>query len=270
MTHPDLERAAGPAAPVLAAVTRMGFAAKGVITILVGVLALRYALRHGGGITSQEGAVAYVLRHPLGRWMLAVLAVGLASYALWMYVAAYVDPERKGENLQGIAERLGFFATGVGYTLLASTAFALLFGRRDEGGPDLQHLVATVLTPHVGRIVVGLAGLIVMTAGLLQLRLGLTRKFRHTLQAELSRLVRLLTGVSGTLGYLTLGLLSLTVGWSLVEVAVTYDPSKASGWPEALWRLSHAGEGRWLLGTAAAGLICYGFYFLLQVRYRRL
>jgi hypothetical protein len=118
--------------------------------------------------------------------------------------------------------------------------------------------------------VVGLAGLIVMTAGLLQLRLGLTRKFRDTLQAELSRLVRLLTGVSGTLGYLTLGLLSLTVGWSLVEVAVTYDPSKASGWPEALWRLSHAGEGRWLLGTAAAGLICYGFYFLLQVRYRRL
>ena len=268
--HPDLLRATGPAAPVLDLLTRAGFAAKGIVTIVVGVLALRYALRKGGGITSQEGAVEFVLRHPFGRWMLAVLAAGLASYALWMFVAAFVDPERKGERVQGIAERLGFFATGVGYTLLASTAFALLLGTKDEGGLDLQHLVAIVLTPHVGRVLVGLAGVVVMTAGVLQLRLGATRRFRDTLRSGLAAVERVLTGVSGTLGYLTLGVLSLLVGWSLVEVAVEYDPSVASGWPEALRLLSGMEHGRWLLAAAAVGLICYGLYFVLQVRYRRL
>ena len=270
MTHPDLQRATGPAAPALDVLTRVGFAAKGIVTIVVGVLALRYALRRGGNITGQEGAVEFVLRHPFGRWMLAVLAVGLASYALWMYVAAYVDPERKGERFQAIAERLGFFATGVGYTLLASTTFALLLGRTGEGGLDLQQIVATVLTPHVGRVIVGLAGAIVMTAGVLQLRLGVTRRFQNTLQPGLSTLARILTGASGTLGYVTLGILSLIVGWSLVEVAIEYDPSRADGWREALWLLSGVGRGRWLLGTAAVGLICYGVYFVLQVRYRRL
>ena len=174
MTHPDLQRATGPAAPALDVVTRVGFAAKGIVTILVGVLALRFALRRGGEITGQEGAVELVLGEPLGRLMLAVLAVGLAAYALSMFVAAFVDPERKGESFQGIAERLGFFVTGIGYTLLALTAFKLLLGRRGGGGLDLQHVLATVLTPHVGRALVGLVGLIVMTAGVLQLRLAIT------------------------------------------------------------------------------------------------
>lgn len=271
MTHPDLQRATGPAAPVLDVVTRIGFGAKGIVTILVGVLALRFALRRGGEITGQEGAVELVLREPFGRLMLAVLAAGLASYALWMFVAAFVDPERKGESFQAIAERLGFFATGIGYSLLAWTAFNLLLGRRPGGGGlDLQHVIATVLTPHVGRVLVGLAGLIVMTAGVLQLRLGITGRFRHLLQTGRSRVARLVTSVSGRVGYVTLGSLSLIAGWSLVEVTVEYDPSEASGWSEALWLISGMSRGRWLLAAAALGLICYGLYFVLQVRYRRL
>jgi Domain of Unknown Function (DUF1206) len=269
VTHPDLQRATGPAAPALDVVTRIGFGAKGIVTILVGVLALRYALRRGGEITGQVGAVELMLREPFGRLMLAVLAVGLAAYAVWMFVAAFVDPERKGESFQGIAERLGFFATGIGYALLALTAFKLLLGR-SGGGLDLQHVLATVLTPHVGRVLVGLAGLIVMTAGVLQLRLGITGRFRKLLQTGRSWLARLVTSISGRVGYVTLGILSLIAGWSLLEVAVEYDPSEASGWSEALWLLSGIGQGRWLLAAAALGLICYGLYFILQVRYRRL
>jgi hypothetical protein len=270
VTHPDLQRATGTAAPALDVVTRIGFGAKGIVTILVGVLALRFALRMGGKITGQEGAVELVLGEPFGRLMLAVLAVGLAAYALWMFVAAFVDPERKGKSFQGIAERLGFFVTGIGHTLLALTGFKLLLGWRSGGGLDLQHVLATVLTPHVGRVLVGLVGLIVMTAGVLQLRLGLTGRFRKRLQTGRSRLARLVTSVSGRVGYVTLGILSLIAGWSLVQVAVEYDPSEAGGWSESLWLLSRIGQGRWLLVAAALGLICYGMYFILQVRYRRL
>ena len=53
MTHPDLQRTTGPAAATLDVVTRIGFGAKGIVTILVGVLALRFALRRGGEITGQ-------------------------------------------------------------------------------------------------------------------------------------------------------------------------------------------------------------------------
>jgi Domain of Unknown Function (DUF1206) len=270
MSQPELDHAAGPAAPVIRVLTRLGFAAKGLVTILVGTLALRYALRKGGGITDQEGAVEWVLHHALGRWMLGVLAVGLAGYAVWMFVAAVLDPERKGRGFQGIAERLGFLTTGIGYVVLAYTAFALLLGRHDAGGYSVKQIVAMVLTPHLGRAAVGLAGLIVMVAGVFQLRLGITGGFRDLLEPGLSRLELMAVDLSGRLGYLALSLLSLMVGWSLVQVAVQYDPSQVDGWRDALWLLAGMGSGRVLLAAAATGLICYGLFFVLQVRYRKL
>jgi hypothetical protein len=201
--------------------------------------------------------------------MLAVLGAGLAAYAVWMFVVALLDPERKGRSLTAVAERLGSFATGIGYAALAVAAFALIVGH-EGGGLDVKRLVATVLTPHVGRAIVGLAGVTVMTAGVFQIRLAVTQRFLRLLQPDLSRGARQVNLVSGTVGYVTLGILSLITGWSLVQVAVQYDSSEVKEWDDALWLLAGLGRGAWLLAAAAFGLMCYGLFFVLQVRYRRL
>ena len=270
MTDPNLEQVAGGAAPVINRVARFGFGAKGIVTILVGGLALRYAIGWGGGVTGPQGAIESVLDEPFGRIILAVLASGLAGHALWMFVAAIIDAERKGAGFQGLAERVAFFVTGVGYALLAYATVNLLSGRGGGGGASLDDLAAAVLTPWVGRWFVGLVGGIVMTAGLLQLRLGITAGFRKSLRGGLSNVERVVIVMVGSVGYVALGVLSLLVGYSLVEVAVEYDPSAAGGWDEALWLLSGLGEGRWSLAAVSAGLILYGFYFVLLVRYRLL
>jgi hypothetical protein len=114
-----LERVAGPMAPLLDRLTRLGFLAKGSATILVGVLALRHALGHGGRLTGQEGAIRTLLGQPFGKLALLAVVVGLTGYSLWMFLAAFVDPERKGTGLSGIAERIGFFVTGIGYWAVA-------------------------------------------------------------------------------------------------------------------------------------------------------
>ncbi len=269
MSSAGLERVAGDAAPLLDRVTRLGFGVKGMLTILVGVLALRHALGRGGELTGQAGAIRTLRDQPFGRVAISVLAAGLAAYALWMFVAAFIDPERKGTRLAGIAERVGFFVTGVGYALMAFGALRLLTGNGGSGA-GLDELAAGVLTPVVGRWLVGLAGATVMTAGLLQLRLGITAGFRENLRRDLSRVWRRVTVWSGRVGYMALGVLSLLMGASLVRVAVEYDPSEAGGWDEALGLLSTLGEGTWALGAAAVGLILYGVYFVLLVRAKAL
>ena len=264
MTEAGLERVAGPAAPLIERVTRFGFGIKGLLTFLVGALALRHTLGHGGALTGQEGAIRAFRGQPFGRVALLVLAVGLTAYAVWMFVAAFLDPERKGTRLRGIAERIAFLVTGIGYAALAFGAVNLLRGEGGSGA-SLDDLAAGALTPVVGRWLVGLAGVTVMTAGVLQMRLGITGGFRDTLRPDLSRALRLVTVVSGRFGYIALGVLSLLVGSSLVRVALEYDPTEAGGWDEALSLLSGIGEGTWVLGAAAIGLILYGLYFMLLV-----
>lgn len=267
---PHLERTVGDAAPVIERLTRLGFAAKGVVTVLIGVLALRFALGAGGGITGPRGAIQSLLDEPLGVVMLALLATGLAGYALWMFVAAIVDPERKGTGFTGLAERVAFFVTGIGYGLLAYATASLLVGDGGGGGTDLDDLAAVVLTPRVGRWAVGLVGAIVVVSGLLQLRLGLTAGFRDSLRPGIQRAERVVLLVSGSVGYVALGILSLLVGYSLVRVAVEYDPSEAGGWDDALWLLARFGEGQWVLAVVSVGLIMYGLFFVLLARYREL
>jgi hypothetical protein len=266
----QLDRATGDAAPFIDRFARFGFAIKGIVTILIGALALRYALGWGGNVQGPQGALEEILAEPLGEVILVVLATGLGAYALWMFIEAFVDPERKGTGLQGLAERGAFFVTGVGYALLARATVNLLRARSVEGGMGLEELAAFVLTPVIGRWAVGIVGATVMIAGLLQLRLGFAAGFRHILRTDLSTAWRTVMITTGVLGYLTLGVLSLMVGYSLIQVAISYEPAEAGGWEEALWLLSELGQGRWLLGLVSAGLICYGFYFVLQMRYRTL
>jgi hypothetical protein len=264
-----LERVVGRVAPLLDRLTRLGFLAKGLATILVGVLALRHALGHGGRLTGQEGAIRTLPGQPFGRVALVVLVVGLTGYALWMFIAAFVDPERKGTGFSGIAERVGFFVTGIGYWAVAYGGLRLLLGDR-RSGADLDDLAASVLTPVVGRLLVGLAGVAVMTAGVLQFRLSITAGFRNRLRKDLARVWYAMTVVSGRIGYMALGVLSLLVGASLVRVALAYDPSEAGGWDEALGLLSKFGEGSWVLGAAAVGLMLYGVFFVLLASVREL
>ena len=266
----QLERTTGNFAPLIDRFARFGFAVKGIVTILIGALALRYALGWGGAVEGPQGTIEALQAEPFGELILAVLAAGLAAYALWMFVEAFVDPERKGSGVQGIAERGAFFVTGVGYALLARATLGLLFANDLSSDMGLEDLAASVLTPVVGRWTVGLAGSIVMVAGLLQLRLGLDAGFRHILRPALSKVWRVVLVATGAFGYVTLGLLSIIVGYSLIQVAVRYNPSEAGGWDEALWLLAGLVQGRLLLGVASAGLICYGFYFVLLMRYRTL
>lgn len=268
--NPQLRQVAGGIAPLLDRLTRFGFGVKGLVTVLVGVLALRYALGMGGKPTGEQGAIASLLGQPFGTAIVAVIAAGLAAYALWMFGSAIVDPERKGTSVQGLLERVGFFVTGVGYALLAWAAVGLLLGGGTGRGLDLESIAAAVLTPLVGRAVVGVAAVAVVTAGVLQLRLGLTGRFRRSLRDGLSRVEQVLATVTGSAGYGALGVMSLLVGSSLLRVAIEYDPSEAGGWDEALSYLSELGQGRWALIAASIGLILYGTYFVLLVRYRRL
>jgi hypothetical protein len=269
-TQERIREVATEASPIIDRVARLGLLAKGVVALIVGALALRFVLGFGQSLAGPEDALASLPRQPFGRITLAVLSLGLWAHAAWKLFQAIVDPEHKGTSFVGMMERVAFAATALAYVTLGMAGFQLLLGNRVGGATGPEELAAKILAPHFGRFVVGLFGGIMVLAGVLQVRMGVTTKFRHILARErMSRAEVVAVMVLGCIGYLGLGSMSIVIGYFLSRVALLYDPEAAGGWQEALALLCSFDAGRWALGLVAAGVVSYGLYFVMLARYRR-
>lgn len=249
---------------------RIGFLGKGLVAAVVGGVALRLAVGEPASLVGPEGALLQFVGHPLGRVTLAFLALSLWAHAAWKLAQAVVDPEQKGRGVTASAERIAFGFAALGYAALGVAAARLSLGGMPGSAGGLDELAAGVLGATLGRWLLGAAGAVVLVMGLLQVRLGLAAGFRHIFPLDrMSRPARLIVLSLGRAGYVSLGIISGLIGYFLLRVAVFVNPDLAGGWREALGFLAAFGETRWTLGLVAAGLLCYGVYFMLQARYRR-
>ncbi|MDQ1613224.1 MAG: hypothetical protein QOG00_3155 [Pyrinomonadaceae bacterium] len=259
--HPWVERLA-----------RFGYAAKGVVYIVVGALATLAALGMGGETTGTKGAMRSIVRQPFGRVMLGVVAFGLLGYVIWRLVQAITDADDKGTDAKGIALRLGYTGSGLVYAGLAYSAARILFGASDDGQPSAaESWTARVMEFPFGNWLVVLGGLAVIGYGLYQCYKGYTAKFRKRLKtSEMSERGILWATRSGRFGFIARGIVFLIVGAFLIVAAWHYDSSQAKGLDGALQVLIQQSYGKWLLLGVALGLVAYGFYMLIEARYRRI
>jgi hypothetical protein len=87
----DLDRARHQVenAAWLNALARVGLVAKGASFALVGILASKLAVESGGKATSRQGALQSLAQHSFGKFLLILLAVGFAAYALWRFAQTF-------------------------------------------------------------------------------------------------------------------------------------------------------------------------------------
>ena len=71
------------------------------------------------------------------------------------------------------------------------------------------------------------------------------------------------------MGNAALGIVFSIVGLFLIIAAVKHNPGDAKGLDAALTELLMQPFGPWLLGVVALGLLSYGLYSFIEVRYRR-
>jgi hypothetical protein len=105
-------QAAHEARPWVERLARLGYAAKGVVYVLVGGLALQAALGPGGKTTDPAGALRTIVQQPFGKFLLAVVTLGLIGYALWRFAQSFLDAENKGKDAKGLVKRIGYGLSG--------------------------------------------------------------------------------------------------------------------------------------------------------------
>jgi hypothetical protein len=261
--HPWFERLA-----------RFGYVAKGIVYFTVGLLAAQVALGMGGRTTDNEGALETIVTQPFGKFLLAIIALGMIGYALWRFVQAIFDPDNQHQKPEAkdIAKRLGYAGSGVVYVGLAFTAIKLILGAaRSSGGSSTQDWTARFLLQPFGQWLVGLAGLLTIGVGLYMVYYAFKAKFRSELNwQQMTPKEKKWTTWVGKFGITARGIVFSVMGVFLAKAALNSDASQAKGVGEALAVLSEQPFGRWLLGFVAFGFIAYSVYSIVDAKYHRI
>jgi hypothetical protein len=257
-----------------AVLARLGLVAKGASFILVGALAIKLALGHGGKATSRQGALQSLAEHSFGKIVLAALAAGFAAYALWRFVQAFAEQEDPSDGeAEGEAKkwgkRAGYVGRGLIYAGLAWTATKLIAGAGAGASQNQQaHKTAgEVLSWPAGTWIVGLAGACILGAGFWNVYRAVTKKFEDRWRGG-SWMARKWGARIGVAGHLARGVVFGLIGIFVIRAAIDYNPKDAIGLDGALQKLVNAPYGPWALGATAVGLIAYGLFCFVDAAYR--
>ncbi|MBR8831695.1 MAG: hypothetical protein N5P05_001138 [Chroococcopsis gigantea SAG 12.99] len=270
---PDLETPARAAAshPWMEKLARWGYAAKGVVYFIIGLLATQAAFTTGGKTTDSQGALVEILNQPFGKILLAAIAIGLSGYVLWCLVQAIFDPEHSRKKKEAIAplRRIGYALSALGYAGLALTAVKLLIGRGSTGGDATKDWTARFMSQPFGQWLVGLAGLAVIGVAISYFYQAYKASFQKHLQLHrLSRTQQKWVKSLGRFGIAARGVVFGIIGTFLCLAALNSNPDEARGIGGSLAVLANQPSGPWILGIVATGLIAYSLYCLLEARYR--
>ncbi|VXC99359.1 DUF1206 domain-containing protein [Sphingomonas sp. 8AM] len=240
----------------LTALTRIGFATRGLLYLVIALLILRT-----GRAEDPSGAIEY-LGQGGGQLLLAVIAAGLTAYGIWRLADAALDIERHGTDRKGIMERVGAGVSGGIHLLLAAQAVQLMRGAA-LSGDGTQEGARTAMQLPGGSALVLLGAAVLVGLGIVQLAKAAKGSFLRYLDPSMA--TQAWVRWSGRAGYAARGLVFLVSGYLLARAGIEQQASEAGGMARVL---------SWLTSPfdiiVGAGLLAFGLFSLVEARYRRL
>lgn len=236
--------------------TRAGFAARGIMYLLIAFLAL-----WSGRRADQQDALR-LLDSGAGRIVLAVMAIGFFAYGIWRLAEAKIDSEGHGSSAKGIATRIGGVVSGLIHLGLGLFAARLAMGR-PTGNGGAESGAATTLSLPGGEALLMIAAIGLLAAGAANLVKAVKAEFLDYLDPRAARE----TWVKwvGRGGHAARAVVFAIMAWFCWRAAEAASAAQAGGIGEAL---------AWLTGwprlLVAAGLGLFGIFSLVEARYRRI
>ena len=246
---------------------RLGLAVRGIIYVVIGVIAVMLALGAARHAPDRAGALEAVASKPFGYLLLWVITIGFGGLALWRLVQAAVARLNPTE-----AYRLRAAGGAVAYVIACLTTYWFVRYGRVPASSDTtsRDLTATVMSHSGGQVIVVVAGLVIAAVGIYMVvqafRLEFTRYLRMGWMSRRTQdtVVRL-----GQAGYAARGVIAFLIGVAVFDAGVTYRSARAEGLDGALRTVAGWPFGPVLLILVALGLIAFGLLSFLEARWRR-
>lgn len=241
---------------------RLGFAASGLIHVLIGWLALTVAWGGGGsGEADKSGALATLAQSGTGLLLLWVAVVGFALLAIWQVTEAVV-----GRHGGEATDRLKSAGKAVMYAFFAWSAFTVIQGSRSSDEKKTDEATAGLLSAPGGRVLVGLVALAILFASGYHAWKGWTKGFLDELESHPGSLAV----NAGRVGYLAKAVALAVAGLLFVSAALSSRAAEAGGLDAALTLLRDQPFGPYVLTLVALGFAASGVYSFVKARHAKL
>lgn len=256
--------------PFLRQYILLGFAAKGVVYFLIGILAIEAAILPEKKAAGTYTALKHLSRQPLGSALLCLLSVALLGYVIRRLLQAIIYPGHASNfSFKGILQRMGYIVSSLSYAGIAYSALSVVFklGKYDD---KIKHSVDKLFEqPIIGEVIVLIAGIAVTGVGIAYLQGAYTGSYISKFtSANMDHRLEYCARLMGKIGIAARGIAFIVTGGCLILASVASDSDFAGGLQHA-FRLLAAQPLGWLwLGLIGSGFIAYGIYMLIAARYR--
>ncbi|WP_434318544.1 DUF1206 domain-containing protein [Leifsonia sp. P73] len=235
---------------------RVGFAASGLIQLLLGGLAIQLGAAHVGE-ADQTGALGEVTKIPGGFIVLWIAAIGLFALALWLLTEAVLV--RAGSTADRWIARAEHVSKAVAYAVLGFTAIAFADGHPTHASTTTRQVSAGILASPGGQLGLGVLGLVTGAVGCYFVVKGIRRRFRRDIEVPGGVAGHGIV-VLGMVGYIAKGVVVALAGVAFILAAVRAQPATATGLAGGLTALQELPFGGAAIVVLGLGLIASGVY----------
>lgn len=244
---------------------RLGYAARGVVYLVLGWIALS-----SGKALSTSETVQAIDDFPGGGPLLAVLIFGLFGYGLYKLYTAALDLDDDGTDAKGLVKRIARGVGGLAYWVLAYLAGKQLFGAKDGAaeagqasgsGGAKQEAATDVAQATGGDTLLVVIGLVILAVAASQFYIAYKAKFMEEMPGAPS-----LVKPAGQVGYAARAIIVAMVGYFAVKAGLDGERVRNFGDALAVVRDDH----QTIFKLIAAGLVLFGLVSFVMARYRRI
>ncbi len=260
MDHDDIRSAAREVGdhPIVEKGARVGYAANGVLHLMIGWLAVQLATQQYSGNADQSGALAVLADNPVGKAALWVGVVGWLCLGLWQLTESMLP-------LPDIKDRVKAISKAVLYATLSWSCFSFIRGSGSDSSEQSVGATQTLLDTPGGMFLVVALGLVVLGVGAYHVIKGAKKKFLEDLKGSLGPAIEL----AGRIGYIAKGVALLIVGGLFFRAAALKRADEATRLDGALRTILEQPFGMFLLIAVGAGFVAYAVYSFGRARYAR-
>jgi hypothetical protein len=260
------KRSAREGKPLFQVVARIGYAARGLVYSIVGLVAISVAFGIRNTALSLTSVLQELLGQPLGTIVVWGIAAGMVCCAFWRLAQGLLDADRLGSGRRAVFRRIAYVLSSLAYFGLAALAIGVAF-QVPPSGSSPRGWAAWIIGWPLGPLALGLIG-----TGFLGLAATTAlRAYRAPFKQEFelrSSIAKWLVPM-GRAGHSARSIIFLIIGYFLISSAVHSNVREVRDMAGALNALQGQQFGMVLYTAVAAGLSLFGVFEFIQAFFRK-